>query len=79
MVEEYLIRDIDSTIYFAQKNANNNGRTSIHMLEFNPELKQSVVTKIIYELNSRLVAMELKTFKKQITSLDQINLPSLKK
>ena len=70
MVEEYLIRDIDSTIYFAQKNANNNGRTSIHMLEFNPELKQSVVTKIIYELNSRLVAMELKTFKKQITSLD---------
>ena len=62
MIEEYMIRGMDSSIYYAEKNANKDGRTSIYKLDFNPKCIKSIDTKVVYELNSRLVAMELKNY-----------------
>ena len=36
MVKEFAVRGIEGSIFFAQKNSNKDGRTSIYKLQFNP-------------------------------------------
>ena len=64
MIEEFLVRGLNS-VYYAQQNVNNDGRTSIFKLNFNPQLPNSIDNKSIYALsiNNRLVAFELENYK----------------
>lgn len=55
MVKEYIIRGSEETVFFAEINLD---RSSIYKLEFHQKSQKRITKTHVYELNSRLVAME---------------------
>ena len=63
-----MLYGIREQVYYATKQKNNEGRTSIRRLIFNPKFKKGVVNELVYEMTSRVVAMEVRNYSDVVIS-----------
>ena len=68
MVQEYMLYGIREQVYYATKQKNNEGRTTIRRLIFNPKFAKGVVNERVYEMTSRVVAMEVRNYSDVVIS-----------